>query len=165
MTSSRAGCLRPSCARPLGGPRISSAARPAWHRLSCLPSCLRRGTTRPRLCTPVACTSQVMVCLASRGTSHWGHPRRVERSNYPAKLAMRLKGSSTASPRPIRGCTASCSDEEPRLSGCVVTTSARTKSVGTGGKGGRWFGESAYPRNPLGFWRRSSWCLADALGS
>jgi hypothetical protein len=24
------GCLRPSCARPLGGPRISSAA---WHRL------------------------------------------------------------------------------------------------------------------------------------
>ena len=29
LTSSR-GCLRPSCARPLGGPRISSAAR---HRL------------------------------------------------------------------------------------------------------------------------------------
>jgi hypothetical protein len=42
--------------RPLGGPRVSSAA---WHRLGCL----LRGTTRPRLCTPVACTSQVLVYL------------------------------------------------------------------------------------------------------
>jgi hypothetical protein len=55
LTSSQ-GYLRPSCARPLGGLRISSDA---WHRLSCL----LRGATRPRLCAPVACTSQVLVCL------------------------------------------------------------------------------------------------------
>ena len=50
------GCLRPSCARPLGGrasPRLLGIASSG-----CLPSCLRRGTpTRPRLCTPAACTS------------------------------------------------------------------------------------------------------------
>jgi hypothetical protein len=50
------GALRPSCARALCGPRASSAA---WHRLGCL----LRGTTWPRLCTPSACTSQVLVCL------------------------------------------------------------------------------------------------------
>jgi hypothetical protein len=51
------GILHPPWyARPLGGPRVSSAA---WHRLGCL----LRGATRPRLCTPVACTCQVLVCL------------------------------------------------------------------------------------------------------
>jgi hypothetical protein len=79
------GYLRPSCARPLGGPRIASAAR---HRLvwmlaqplavldialsGCLPSCLLRGTTRflspaPEplrhwACTPPA-APPVPVCL------------------------------------------------------------------------------------------------------
>jgi hypothetical protein len=48
---------RPSCARPLCGPRISSAT---WHRLGGL---LRGRTTWPRLCTPSACTSQVLMCL------------------------------------------------------------------------------------------------------
>jgi hypothetical protein len=55
LTSSRS-YLRPSCARPLGGPRISSVA---WHRLGCL---------QPLgfACVPqlhVACTSQVLVWL------------------------------------------------------------------------------------------------------
>jgi hypothetical protein len=46
----------PRYTRPISGPRVSSAA---WYRLGCL----LRGTTRPRLCTPVACTSQVLVYL------------------------------------------------------------------------------------------------------
>jgi hypothetical protein len=50
--------LRPSCARPLCGPRVSSTA---WHRLGGL---LRGSTTWPRVCTPSpACTSQVLMCL------------------------------------------------------------------------------------------------------
>jgi hypothetical protein len=59
------GYLRPSDARPLGGwrPAHLLGCSAAWHRLSCLLSCLRRGTTRPRLCTLAACTSQVLVCL------------------------------------------------------------------------------------------------------
>jgi hypothetical protein len=69
LISSR-GCLRPSCARPLGGPRISSAARSAWHRLSFLLSCLRRV---PQLHAPPRCWCLVCLLLArARGTSHWG---------------------------------------------------------------------------------------------
>jgi hypothetical protein len=83
LTSSR-GFFRPSCARPLGGPRISSAT---WHRLvlaACCLGCLLRGTTCslttwPRLCTPAACTG---AGAPARGTSYWsGSPtQRVKRS-------------------------------------------------------------------------------------
>ena len=56
----------------LSSPLLCVPARRPAHLLGCsaflaspqlLLSCLRRGTTRPRLCTPVACTSQVLVCL------------------------------------------------------------------------------------------------------
>jgi hypothetical protein len=96
LTSSR-GYLRPSFARPLGGPRISSAT---WHRLvsaaGCLGTCsapawhlpgtclaptwhllvawhLLRGTTSslwPCLCTPAACTG---IGAPARSTSYWGN--------------------------------------------------------------------------------------------
>jgi hypothetical protein len=87
LTSS-GGCLRPSYARPLGGPRISSAAR---HRLvwllaqllalldialsGCLPSCLLQGTTRLRL---AACFGAPLdSCpqhLSPSGTGRVPHP-------------------------------------------------------------------------------------------
>jgi hypothetical protein len=58
----------PLCARPIGGPRVSSAA---WHRLGCL----LRGTTRPRLCTPCpSCMHLPGAGVPTQGTSHWGHP-------------------------------------------------------------------------------------------
>ena len=55
----------------------------------CLPSCLRRGTTRlPQAdslrlssCAPSACTSGAGV--PTRGTCHWRHPLRVERTSWP----------------------------------------------------------------------------------
>jgi hypothetical protein len=65
--------LPPRYARPIGGPRVPSSA--AWHRLGCL----LRGTTRPRLCAPVACLPGAGV--PTQGTSHWGHP--LGESNAP----------------------------------------------------------------------------------
>jgi hypothetical protein len=79
----RSSPLRPSCARPLGGPCISSAT---WHRLvsaACCLGCLLRGTTCslatwPCLCTPAACTG---AGAPARGASYWGHP--LSESNAP----------------------------------------------------------------------------------
>jgi hypothetical protein len=73
--TSMGGVFPPSVCAPDRRPARLLAA---WHRLGCLV----RGTTRPRLCTPVACTSQVLVCgVPTQGTSHWGHP--LGESNAP----------------------------------------------------------------------------------
>jgi hypothetical protein len=89
LTSSR-GCLRPSCARPLGGPRISSAAWAAWHRLGCW----LRGTTRPRLCTPGPQLHAPPRCwCAYSGHLPLGAPtRRVERARGPGPARVGLLG-------------------------------------------------------------------------
>jgi hypothetical protein len=79
------GALRPSCARPLCGPRVSSAA---WHRLGCL----LRGTTWPRWCTPSACTSQVVVCLL--GAPPTGGTHSVSQTHLLRRCNGRLRGPS-----------------------------------------------------------------------
>jgi hypothetical protein len=92
------------CAPALRGPRISSAT---WYRLGGL----LRGTTCPRLCTPSACTSQVLVCHA-RGTSYWGHPLG-EPNAPPAPMQLpRLRDPSRSHYLPWRHtyllCTFAC---------------------------------------------------------
>jgi hypothetical protein len=69
--------------------RARSAARASPRLLGiassgCLPSCLRRGTTRSRL-WPVypSCLHLLGDGVPTRGTSHWGHPLRVERTSWP----------------------------------------------------------------------------------
>jgi hypothetical protein len=87
----------PRYARPIGGPRVSSAA---WHRLGCL----LRGTTRPRLCTPVG------SCMHLPGAGVWcaysGHlllgapTRRVERFSQIRTRAMTHEATGSL---PYRG--------------------------------------------------------------
>jgi hypothetical protein len=87
------------CAPP-GGPRVSSDA---WHRLGCL----LRGTTRPRLCTPVvACISQVLVCLLrappTGGTDSASRTRGGLGSGSEGGVAWVLRASRLLMPQKAR---------------------------------------------------------------
>jgi hypothetical protein len=94
----------PWYARPLGGPRVSSAA---GHRLGCL----IRGTTRPRLCTPVACTCQVLVYLLrappTGGTHSASRTHLLARRQRLVWLLMRIHALCLGSTHAFE-CTFAC---------------------------------------------------------
>jgi hypothetical protein len=74
----------------LSSPLLCAPARRPAHllgcsasprRAACLAACVGAPLDSLSLCTPAACTSGAGV--PTRGTSHWGHPLRVERSPSP----------------------------------------------------------------------------------
>jgi hypothetical protein len=76
----------------LSSPLLCAPARRPAHLLGCsaglaspqlLAQLLRRGTTRPRLCSYPSCLHLLGAGVPTRGTSHWGHPLRVERTSWP----------------------------------------------------------------------------------
>jgi hypothetical protein len=91
------GALRPSCARPLGGPRVSSAT---WHRLgsaACCLGCLLRGTTAHLLATTHLASPVYPSCMHWCWCAYSGHLLL----GAPTQRVKRRAASST--PVPGRG--------------------------------------------------------------